>query len=177
TLAASAASLPDSPFYSVKLFVEDVAVTLAQPEQKPQLYVQQASTRVEEATVLMQQGKINEAERTVNEAAQRVKAAETARDRVSHTSEMDESIGVMRARTFAAAEAVSAITGTSPAISISEPSSIETARGALSRVSAPVGPFSDSIIAPPGAAPAQAGRVAVPGNAVIAPGASNSFIP
>src|SRR5207245_1626186 len=53
TYAASASSLPDSPFYSVKLFVEDIRVAVASPDVRPQIYVERADQRLEETRRLI----------------------------------------------------------------------------------------------------------------------------
>jgi hypothetical protein len=76
--AASAASLPDSPLYQVKLFVEDARVAIAPSDQRPQIYVEQAARRLEETDALIQDGRISDAERAATDAARRIESARTA---------------------------------------------------------------------------------------------------
>jgi hypothetical protein len=78
TVTASAASLPDSPLYTVKLFVEDVQVAVAPPEQKPQLYTEQAARRLQETEALIESNKIAEAEKSAEKATSSLAAARQA---------------------------------------------------------------------------------------------------
>ncbi len=75
---ASAASLPDSPLYQVKLLVEDARVAMAPADQRSQIYVEQATRRIEETDALIQDGRISDAERSAGDAARRIESARAA---------------------------------------------------------------------------------------------------
>ena len=78
TVAVSAASLPNSPLYPVKLLVEDIRVAVAPTEQKPDIYVEMAVRRVEETETLLQTGRLVEAERAVEVANRQIATARAA---------------------------------------------------------------------------------------------------
>jgi len=75
---ASAASLPDSPLYQVKLLVEDARVAMAPADQRSQIFVEQATRRIEETDALIQDGRISDAERSASDAARRIESARAA---------------------------------------------------------------------------------------------------
>jgi len=78
TYAASADSLPDNPLYHVKLLVEDARVAVAPADEKPLIYVEQATRRLEETDLLINDGRIGAAERAATDAARRIESARAA---------------------------------------------------------------------------------------------------
>lgn len=93
TLAVSAASLPASPLYPVKLLVEDVQLAVAPEGEKPHIYTNQALKRLEETEALLQVGRITDAERVAGEAARRIESARAAAQHPSAPARAREAIG------------------------------------------------------------------------------------
>lgn len=123
TLAVSAASLPDSPLYSLKLFVEEVRVATADAEARPQIYVEQAGLRVQESKRLIDGGNFSEAERTVVDAQIKLESARAAARQTSHPEAVSRAIASVQAEANRVA-ALSAPTNNSlPAGPAQDPSS------------------------------------------------------
>lgn len=116
TVAVSAASLPNSPLYPVKLFVEDIRVAVAPIDQRPDLYVELAVRRVEETETLLQTGRIVEAERAVESANRQIAAARAAADQRSRVGPSNEVLASTSERVQKVTEALTHRGGTSPAI-------------------------------------------------------------
>jgi len=83
TVVSSAASLPDSPLYPVKLLVEDVQFALAPSSDRPKLYSEQAVRRLDETKALIDDGRIPEAVQTANAAGQSIELARAAAEQSS----------------------------------------------------------------------------------------------
>lgn len=88
TVAASAAFLPDSPLYAVRLIIEDVIVAVAPTEQKPRLAVEQLESRLVAVDAMVQVGRIEDASRAMNAAAQRADYLEAAAVQAAHPQEV-----------------------------------------------------------------------------------------
>jgi hypothetical protein len=79
TMAASAASLPDQPLYPVKLFTEQVKLTLAfTDEQKAEVQTQLVGTRAAEVQALANQGKTGQATIAAERLAKQLELADSA---------------------------------------------------------------------------------------------------
>ncbi len=74
-IAASASSMPDSPLYPVKVWVEDVTIAVAPAEHRAELLLSQANRRLDESRALAGDGRIDKAERLVEDASRSVEAA------------------------------------------------------------------------------------------------------
>lgn len=185
TMAVSAASLPDSPLYSVKLLVEDMRVAVAPAEQKPQIYVEQAVRRLEETEALIQTGRLPEAERAIEDASRRIASARAAAEQAPRQEQVREAIGTTSARARAVAEALSLLGGSAPAASLMEApfagvQPLPRGEGALPEGSAQVAaPQSSRGFLPIGSPAPEAAGVAAPSRSAIdsalrAPGAVDS---
>jgi hypothetical protein len=91
-VAASAASLPDSPLYQVKLVVQDVLIAVAPPEQKPRLAVEQLEVRLGDAQAMVDVGRTQEAGRAVKAAARSIEYAEALAPQSSSPQEVRAAI-------------------------------------------------------------------------------------
>lgn len=116
TVAVSAASLPNSPLYPVKLFVEDIRVAVAPFDQKPALYVELAVRRVEETETLLQTGRIVEAERAIEGANRQIAVARAAADQSSKAGPSSQTLASTSERVQKVTEALTQRSGPSPAI-------------------------------------------------------------
>jgi hypothetical protein len=194
-VAASAASLPDSPLYSVKLLVEDVIVAVAPPEQKPRLYVGQLERRLEETEAFVQEGRIQEAGQTMKAAAQRIEYAEAAAPsgRSDQVREQIESTVAQHRRTLdsfqqqggqppaALAAPASVAVSPAPAVRPQPPAplpaaAVESIENSTEAAAAAVGPavaagIESSLASgqPASAAPVAASAPRLPANSVAAP--------
>src|SRR5437764_692324 len=115
TFAVSAASLPDSPFYPVKLLVEDARVAVAAPDDKPLLYVEQASRRIQETDALIGDGRIGAAERTAGDAAKRLESAQVAAQQAP-APQVSDAIDSTLAQYRSVSESLASRGGSSPTI-------------------------------------------------------------
>jgi hypothetical protein len=77
-VAASASTLPGSPLYPVKVLVEDITIAVAPEDQKPDLFVNQANRRLDEAEALARDRRIDEAERLAEDATRSLESAKVA---------------------------------------------------------------------------------------------------
>lgn len=157
---ASAASLPDSPLYQVKLLVEDARVAIAPADQRSQIYVEQATRRIEETDALIQDGRISDAERSAGDAARRIESARAAA-REAPAAEVQRAIGTTEDQYRSVSRVLADRGGSPPPVSPPE------ARAAA----VPPAP-----VAPEAATSAQ-GEPAAPGNSVGAPLAGTGFSP
>jgi hypothetical protein len=82
TVASSAASLPNSPLYPVKLFVEDVQVAVSPPSERPKLRTEQAVQHDDQARKLADNGQLVEARQANNDAGKRLDDARVAANQV-----------------------------------------------------------------------------------------------
>ncbi len=106
TIAASAASLPNSPFYSFKLFVEDVRVAVADANARPQILVEQADQRLAETQKLIEVGQLVQAENTVNAAEHKLETARATVAQSAHPQQVREAIDDATVRTASIAAAI-----------------------------------------------------------------------
>ena len=150
--AASAASLPDSPLYQVKLLVEDARVAIAPADQRSQIYVEQATRRIEETDALIQDGRISDAERSASDAARRIESARAAAGDVPAV-EVQRAIGTTEDQYRSVSRVLADRGGSSPIVSPPE------ARAAA----APPPPIAAEVETPP------QGDAAPPENSVGAP--------
>lgn len=74
-VAASAASMPNSPLYPVKIVIEDIMIAVAPTEHRADLLLNQANRRLDESRVLADDGQMNRAERLVEDASQKIEGA------------------------------------------------------------------------------------------------------
>lgn len=115
-IAASAASPPDSPLYTVKLLVDDVRVAVASTEEKARIYVEQASRRLEETDILIQSGRIESAERSAHDAARRIESARAVAEQVAPQPEVREAISSTVAQYRSVSESLERVGGSAPPI-------------------------------------------------------------
>jgi len=126
TFAASAASLPDSPLYSVKLLVDDARVAVAPAEDKPLIYAEQASRRLDETDALISDGRIDAAERAASDAAKRIESARAAAERAPAPQARD-AIASTTAQYRSVSESLASRGGSSPAVTGAQPSRVASA--------------------------------------------------
>jgi hypothetical protein len=168
TYVASADSLPDNPLYQVKLLVEDARVAVAPPDEKPLLYVEQATRRLEETDVLISDGRISAAERTASDAARRIESARTAAASApdAPAPQVREAIGSATAQYRSVSESLVSRGGSPPPVTGLQPSTVARPASAL-----PV----ETTAAPDGEAAAE--LAFAPVDAVSAPGGAAQFLP
>jgi hypothetical protein len=125
--AASAASLPDSPLYQVKLLVEDARVAIAPSDQRPQIYVEQAARRIEETDALIQGGRISDAEVAASDAARRLESAQAASREgtvpQATAPEVQRAIGTTTDQYRSVSRALADRGGSSPPVTAARPAS------------------------------------------------------
>jgi Domain of unknown function (DUF5667) len=164
TLAASAASLPDSPLYQVKLLVEDARVAVAPPEEKPLIYAEQASRRLDETDALISDGRIGAAERAASDAAKRIESARAAAQQAP-APQVREAIGSTLEQYRSVSESLASRGGSPPRVAGVQPPTVARAP------SAP-----DAISPESSAAGTEASETGlVPVGAVAAPGGTTEF--
>lgn len=173
TFAASAASLPDSPLYSVKLLVEDARVAVASPEERPLIYVEQAARRLEETDALISDGRISAAERSASDAAKRLESAQAAAQK-SPAPQVREAIGSTLAQYRSVSESLASRGGSSPSVTGVQPAIAARAPSAAPVAIAPIEqPPSSEVAVDTGDANSNASSIPVP--AVSAPGGTAAF--
>jgi Domain of unknown function (DUF5667) len=121
TFVVSAASLPDSPLYPVKLLVEDARVAVAPAEERPLIYVEQATRRIEETDALISDGRISAAERSASDAAKRIESAQVAAAQQSPAPQVRAAIGSTVAQYRSVSESLASRGGSSPPVTSGQP--------------------------------------------------------
>ena len=157
TFAASAASLPDSPLYPVRLLVEDARVAVAPVEEKPLIYVEQATRRLEETDALISDGRISAAERTVSDAAKRIESAQAAAQQAP-APQVRDAIGSTLAQYRSVSESLVSRGGSLPPVTGAQAGTVARAPSAPSaiapgdRAASPPSELLEAVAAPGGAA-------------------------
>src|SRR5437867_966663 len=137
TFAASAASLPDSPLYPVKLLVEDARVAVAPAGDRPLIYVEQATRRLEEADTLISDGRIDAAERSTSDAAKRIESARAAAQQ-SPAPQVRDAIGSTVVQYRSVSESLAARGGSSPTVAGAQPAVVARAPASALAAIAPI---------------------------------------
>jgi len=110
TYAVSASSLPDSPLYGFKLFAEDIRVATASANDRPQIYVEKADHRLQEAQRLIDNQQFTEAGRSVQDAQKSVASAQSSAAESAQPQSILTAIEDRSRRTQAARELVAQLT-------------------------------------------------------------------